>query len=82
MTDFEEIMRPTHTVTAGKLRHNVYLDGINARDIVTGRVVATQGKDGRWSKPVREIRYKPGPGDAIRPVGPAVQVQVDKGRFY
>ena len=78
-----DYIKPTHTVASGKLKHNVYIDGRQARCVATGRILATQSNDGKWSQPLRELRYKSQPLDSVKSLGnTAVTVELSKGRFY
>jgi hypothetical protein len=77
----------THIVLAGRLKYNAYLDDDTLRDISDGAVVARR-KQGSWNRPVATAK-PPNPNavgrgkwDDVRPLGPAVQVQLSKGRFY
>lgn len=83
MSQNDEDMRPTHTVRYGKLVYNAYLDGNVARDISTGRVLANQNKEGKWNKPVKEIKYRDNAFDHVKSLGnEPVSVVLSKGQYY
>lgn len=73
----------THLVLQGPLKYPAYQDGDTLRALDDGRKLAERRRDGTWSRPVKATPAKrPGKYDSIKPLGPAVVVQLTKGRHY
>lgn len=77
----------THLVLEGRLKHSAYADvgttGPVVRALADGRTLARLMASGRWSRPVKEKRERPKRGtDLVVPLGPAVTVALEKGKFY
>jgi hypothetical protein len=68
----------THLVIMGKFWYPCFKDGAALYDLVSGVVRAQLRQDGTWSEQVKEAA----PKEQVKPLGPAVQVELTKGHYH
>lgn len=72
----------THVVLFGKYHYPAYQKADTLYSVNDHKVLAFKRRDGSWSEQVKLWKDGRSPTDKIKPVWPAVKMNLDKGVYY